>query len=256
MTMPHEFEVRKEIALDATPEQVWEAIATGPGVNSWFMGQNEIEPREGGKTRMSFGGDDAMESTVTAWEPGRRLAYRGEESPDGLFMAFEYLIEGREGGSTVLRLVHSGFLGDDWESEYDALNKGDGMYLRKLAVYLKHFAGRTSSANLFLVGPQVTDADQVASAYAGAFGLTQPVTPGATGRLSVDGLPVDHAVVEFADPEFLGVRTTNGLHMLVYARDTVVIEHHAFTDELDGKQLASVWQAWLDRTFAGAGTGG
>ena len=30
-------------------------------------------------------------------------------------MAFEYLIEGRDGGSTVLRLVHSGMLGDDWE---------------------------------------------------------------------------------------------------------------------------------------------
>jgi uncharacterized protein YndB with AHSA1/START domain len=252
--MPHEFEVRKEIALDATPEQVWEAIATGPGVNSWFMGQNEIEPREGGRTRMTFDGEHAGESTVTAWEPGHRLAYRGDPSPDGLFMAFEYLIEGRAGGSTVLRFVHSGFLGDDWEAEYDALTKGDGMYLRKLAVYVKHFAGRTSSANLMLMGPRVTDAARVAAAYAGAFGLTEPITDGAQGRLSVEGLPADDAVVEFADPEFLGVRTTNGLHMLVYARDTVVIEHHAFTDELDGKQLASVWQAWLDRTFAGAAT--
>ncbi len=253
--MPHEFEVREEIVLDATPEQVWEAIATGPGVNSWFMGHNEIEPREGGKTRMTFDSDYAHESTVTAWEPGRRLAYRGDASPDGLFMAFEYLIEGRAGGSTVLRLVHSGFLGDDWAAEYDALTKGDGMYLRKLAVYLKHFAGRTSSANLFLMGPEVPDAERVAAAYAGAFGLTQPITNGAQGRLSVTGLPADDAVVEFADPEFLGVRTTNGLHMLVYAQNTVVIEHHAFTDELDRKQLASVWQAWLDRTFTGADAG-
>jgi uncharacterized protein YndB with AHSA1/START domain len=253
--MPHEFEVRKEIALDATPEQVWAAIATGPGVNSWFMGQNEIEPRVGGKTRMTFDGELTQESTVTAWEPGRRLAYRGDASPDGQFMAFEYLIEGRDGGSTVLRFVHSGFLGDDWEAEYDALTKGDGMYLQKLAVYLKHFAGRTSSANLFLMGPQLTDAERVAAAYAGVFGLTRPVTDGAHGRLSVEGLPADDAVVEFADPEFLGVRTTNGLHVLMHARNTVFVEHHAFTAELDGKQLAAVWQAWLDRTFAGAGTG-
>jgi uncharacterized protein YndB with AHSA1/START domain len=34
----HEFEIREEIALDATPEQVWEAIASGPGMDSWFMG--------------------------------------------------------------------------------------------------------------------------------------------------------------------------------------------------------------------------
>lgn len=253
--MAHEFEIRNEIALDATPEQVWEAIATGPGINSWFMGKNEIEPREGGRTRMTFGGDEAQESTVTAWEPGRRLAYRGDASPDGLFMAFEYLIEGREGGSTVLRLVHSGLMGDDWEAEYDAITKGNGMYLRKLAVYLTHFAGRTSSANLFLVGPQTTDAERVAAAYAGAFGLTRPITDGAQGRLNVEGLPAADAVVEFADPEFLGVRTTNGLHMLVYAQNTVVVEHHAFTDEADRKHLGTVWQAWLDRTFAGAGAG-
>ena len=34
----------------------------------------------------------------------------------------------------MLRLVNSGFLaGDDWEAEYDALRKGDPMYLRSLA---------------------------------------------------------------------------------------------------------------------------
>jgi hypothetical protein len=49
-------------------------------------------------------------------------------------------------------------LGDDWEAEYDALKEGDGMYLQKLAVYLKHFPGRTSTYNLFAPGPQVADA--------------------------------------------------------------------------------------------------
>ena len=31
--MAHPFEVRKDIEVDATPEQVWEAIATGPGID-------------------------------------------------------------------------------------------------------------------------------------------------------------------------------------------------------------------------------
>ena len=53
--MPHEFELRKEITLQATPEQVWEAIATGPGIDGWFMGRNEVEPREGGRTAMTIG---------------------------------------------------------------------------------------------------------------------------------------------------------------------------------------------------------
>src|SRR5919197_6306817 len=98
--MAHKFEVREELTIDATPEQVWDAIATGPGIDAWFMGHSEIEPGVGGRTRMSMPGWTA-ESTVTAWEPGRRFAYQGDEAPDGTFMAFEYLIEGRAGGSTA-----------------------------------------------------------------------------------------------------------------------------------------------------------
>src|SRR5256885_13042775 len=147
--MAHEFELHEEIALDATPEQVWEAITTGPGVDSWFMGRTEIEQGLGGAVRMSLLGG-TQEATVTGWEPGKRFAYQGEPGPDGAFMAFEFLIEGRGQGTTVLRFVHSGMLGDDWEAEYDALSKGDQMYLEKLAGYLRHFRGRTSSHNLFL----------------------------------------------------------------------------------------------------------
>jgi uncharacterized protein YndB with AHSA1/START domain len=42
--MAHPFEFTHEIEVDASPEEVWEAIATGPGVDAWFMGRNEIEP--------------------------------------------------------------------------------------------------------------------------------------------------------------------------------------------------------------------
>jgi uncharacterized protein YndB with AHSA1/START domain len=47
--MGHPFELEQQAVVDATPEQVWEAIATGPGLESWFLGRNEIEPYEGGK---------------------------------------------------------------------------------------------------------------------------------------------------------------------------------------------------------------
>src|SRR6266508_1792001 len=98
-------------------------------VDSWFMGRNEIGPRQGGAVRTDFGGF-VMESTITAWEPGKRLAYQSAEGPEGTLMAFEYLIEGRGGGKTAIRFVHSGFLGGDgWEAEYDALKKGDPAYL-------------------------------------------------------------------------------------------------------------------------------
>src|ERR1700743_843259 len=98
--MSHDFEIADELTLDATPEQVWEAISTGPGIDSWFMGRNEVEPRAGGSYRHSLKGSGET-ATVTGWEPGKRFAYQSRENPaDGTFMAFDYLVEGREGGST------------------------------------------------------------------------------------------------------------------------------------------------------------
>jgi len=158
--MGHEFRLDKELDVAATPEQVWAAIATGPGLDSWFMGRNVIESGEGGRTQLTMLGQTES-STITAWEPGRRFATRGDDGPGGTFMAFEYLIEARDQGSTLLRLVHNGMLDDDWESQYDSLSKGDGMYLRKLATYLAHFPGRTATHSTFLPGPKVLDHDQV-----------------------------------------------------------------------------------------------
>jgi uncharacterized protein YndB with AHSA1/START domain len=249
--MSHEFEVREEIALEATPEQVWEAIATGPGIDSWFMGHTEMEPGEGSPSRMTLLGY-TQEATVTAWEPAKRFALRSGDNPDGTFMAFEYLIEGREGGSTVLRFVHSGILGDDWAEQYDALKVGDGMYLRKLAAILKHFPGQVSAYNLFLPGPPVADQDAAWAAFTEAVGLTAAVTEGARTRLAVDGLAPADGVVEFVShPAFLGVRTNDGLYTFIHGyQHAVVVEYHSFAGDADQQQTEQAWQAWLTKSFA------
>ncbi|GAA3820943.1 SRPBCC domain-containing protein [Sphaerisporangium flaviroseum] len=249
--MPHEFEVREEVAIDATPEQVWEAISTGPGIDSWFMGRNEVEPGEGGALRHSMMGH-TQTATVTAWEPLKRFSYQSTANPDGTFMAMDYLIEGRQGGSTVLRLVHSGFLGDDWEAQYDALKKGDGMYLQKLAAYLKHFPGRVSTFNMLVPGPQVTDQERVWKTFASALGLTGTVAKGDRVRLTVDGLPPAEGVVECADyPSIPSVCTGDALYMFMYGyRGTVVVEQHSFIEGVDGEATEEAWKAWLATAFA------
>jgi uncharacterized protein YndB with AHSA1/START domain len=248
--MTHEFEISEEITLDATPEQVWDAIATGPGVDSWFMGHSEIEPREGGVNRLDMMGF-VQESTITTWDPGKRLAFRGTDASDGTFMAFEYLIEGRDGGSSVLRFVHSGILGDDWEAQYDALKEGDPMYLAKLAVYLKYFKGRTARHNMFLPGPRATDVARVWPTFAAALSLSGPITEGAQVRFDVPGLPPTEGVVEFvSEPHFVGVRSADGIHMLIQGYEhSVVAEYHGFSDDEDEKEIESAWQTWLNATF-------
>ena len=73
--MAHPFKVTDEFEVTATPEEVWDAIATGAGVDAWFMGVNEIEPREGGATRMQFrdssevGHDDGVGAAHALREP-------------------------------------------------------------------------------------------------------------------------------------------------------------------------------------------
>jgi uncharacterized protein YndB with AHSA1/START domain len=252
--VPHEFEIREEVTVDATPEQVWEAIATGPGIDAWFMGRNEVEPREGGTVRMTLG-PYAEEATVTAWEPPRRFAYRGGEGEDGSFMAFEYLIEGRQGGGTVVRLVQSGVLGgDDWEAEYDALRKGWPMYLRTLAQYLAHFPGRTATP-VSAQGPMQADQDRVWEALKRGLGLTGTVTEGDQARFTLDGTEhqgvVDavHHASSADEPTFLGVRTADGLYRFLGRGGTVGVGHHIFA-EVDQQQAERSWQAWLARLFA------
>jgi hypothetical protein len=73
-------------------------------------------------------------------------------------MAFEWLIQGRDDDTCVLRLVQSGVMGDDWETEYDALVRGWDMYLHQLAQYLRYFRGRPATP-ITLMGPGPGDVD-------------------------------------------------------------------------------------------------
>jgi uncharacterized protein YndB with AHSA1/START domain len=251
--MTHEFELSEQIELAATAQQVWDAIATGPGIDSWFMGRNEIEAREGGRGRMDMGGF-VIESTVTACEPLKRFAYRGDPAPDGSFHAFEYLIEARDGASTVLRFVHSGFLGDDWEAEYDGLRKGDPMYLHKLAQYLKHFPGRLGAAISAFVG-QRPDKDRVWELYRGALGLTGPVQVGELVHLTPSGLAPLDGEVDYVSEDFFGVRTADALYRFIHGyQGALVIGHQVYGEPgepaPDVKDLQDAWQTWLAAVFA------
>jgi uncharacterized protein YndB with AHSA1/START domain len=240
--MTHPFEIELETVLPAGPEEVWEAIATGPGIDSWFMGRNEVDPREGGICTMETGGH-REEAVITAYEPGKRLATRTATAADGRFMAFEYLIEGRDGGSTVLRVVHSGMLGDDWEDEYDALRRGWPFHLHTLREYLTHFSGRTG-VPVFALAPSGTrSAQEVRAALAGRLSLPVPVVVGARAHAEPAGLPPLDGEVVWADDERFEVRTADGIHGFHHGAGMVLMFHHLFGPDADGAEAA--WQRWL-----------
>ncbi|RMI30660.1 SRPBCC family protein [Nocardia stercoris] len=238
--MTHPFELEFDIALPASPEQVWAAIATGPGIDSWFMGRNEVEPRVGGVASMDTGGH-REEAVVTSYEPGSCFATRTAPGPDGRFAAFEYLIEGRDGGSTVLRVVHSGLLGDDWADEYDALRRGWPFHLFELREYLTHFRGRTG-VPVFGVAPGMPAA-AARTALAAALTLPDPLVPGASVHAEPVGLPVLDGEITWADDERFAIRTADGLYSFHTGPGLTLIFHHLFGSGAAGAETA--WQHWL-----------
>ncbi|MER7468158.1 hypothetical protein [Streptomyces sp. NPDC097981] len=87
--MAREFEVRREQDLLATPEQVWDAVATGPGNLGWLYPM-EAEPRVGGKATRG-------DATDVAWEPPRHFAVRATQD-GGFSNTLTYRIEPGDGG--------------------------------------------------------------------------------------------------------------------------------------------------------------
>ncbi|QFZ16563.1 SRPBCC family protein [Saccharothrix syringae] len=234
--MGHAFEESAEAELDGvTPEQVWDAIATGPGIDSWFMGRNEVEP--GAAVRQAFG-EYRPEHPVTAWEPGRRLAFGGEKAPDGRFVAYEYLIEGRAGGSTVVRMVTSGFLpGDDWEEEFEAMLAGGAMFWHTLVTYLRHYAGRTARP-VTAFGPPITDWPATWTRLGHRLGLYR--APRTGDEVTLDGTP---GVVYHANSQTAGIRTADAVYRFFQGMGgTLTAMHHVFTD--DGRDERA-WIAWM-----------
>jgi uncharacterized protein YndB with AHSA1/START domain len=177
--MGHEFELATKIELPASPEEVGRAIATGPGVTAWFMPM-EIGPES---------------SEVTEGEPPRKLTVRTTAAEDGSTRAFEYLIEGRNGGTSMLRFVHGGVLGDDWSGEYEGMTSGWDMYLFTLAQYLRHFRGRPASY----------------VAAVGGWGrlrrLLAPVRLGGQVKIDLPDGPPILGEVDYLTETFIGLRT-------------------------------------------------
>jgi uncharacterized protein YndB with AHSA1/START domain len=247
--MGKNWEVPLEYELDATPEQVWDAIATGPGIDSWFMGVTEVEPGEGGSIRTDLGGF-RQESRITAWEPNRHLAYRSVGGEGERFIAFEYLLEATGGGATVMRQVASGFLpGDDWEAEFEAMMSGGPLYTLTLRSYVEHFAGR-HGVPVTAAHPH-PDFDAAWTAILGDLGVATGYAAGDTVRLAPTGLPPIEGVIDIAVDGHLGVRSDDGLYRFFRGYFAPGVGHHVFDADADRGTLTAGWQSWLAGALSG-----
>src|SRR5467141_2643111 len=117
--------IQVEVEVPGTPEAVWQAIATGPGVSSWFV-PAEVEERVGGAVTLHFGpGMDSL-ATITAWEPPVRFAKESKGwGPGAPPVATEWTVEARSGGKCIVRVVQSLFASnDDWDDQLNSVESG------------------------------------------------------------------------------------------------------------------------------------
>lgn len=135
--------VRVEVEVPGTVEQVWQAIATGPGITAWFV-PTTMDGKVGGVASSDFGGGMLSTATITAFEPPFRFAADAPGWAPGMpTIATEWTVEAKSGSTCIVRVVHSLFAStDDWDGQLEGTESGWPGYFRVLRRYLEHFAGQ------------------------------------------------------------------------------------------------------------------
>jgi uncharacterized protein YndB with AHSA1/START domain len=154
--------IQMEVEVPGTPEEVWQAIATGPGISSWFV-PTEIEERDGkpALVKMNFGPGMDFASAMKEWKPPHKwVAESAGWVPGSPPIAHEWSVESRGGGKCIVRIVQSLFATtDDWDYQLEGGEQGWPGFLRTLRVYLTHFRGQRSTAMKWVVPVLGTEAE-------------------------------------------------------------------------------------------------
>ena len=113
------FDCSRQIVVPATPDRVWEAVATTEGNPAWLF-PNQIDPDGAG---------------AKAWNPPNQFAIRQEQGD--WFNALEFIIEDRGDGTSALRYVHRGvFPPEGFDTQNEAIQQHTDFYLHTLGEYL------------------------------------------------------------------------------------------------------------------------
>jgi len=253
--------VQVEFEVPGTPEEVWQAIATGPGISSWFV-PAELEEREGKPVAMMLNFGPGMEprSTLTAWDPPRMFTAQGESWGGAPPIATEWSVEARAGGVCTVRIVHSLFAStDDWDDQLEGAKFGLSGFLRTLRLYLAHFRGEPSEITQFVAPVEGSEADAW-EALTAVLGLKD---------LSVDqrwtaptGVPALSGVVEYVtedpydallrlDKPGPGIAALGTFSFPGGGPTMVAMNFYLYGDQATETvaRETPLWQAWLQERF-------
>lgn len=249
-----------EFEVAGTPEEVWQAIATGPGISSWFV-PTEIEERNGKPVavKVTFGGME-MRSEVTAWDPPRTFSRTAAGwLPGSPPIADEWTVEARGGGICVVRIVQSLFAStDEWDNQMESANQGFASFLKLLQLYLAHFRGQSSAMKEFRAPAPGTD-EASWEALTSAFGL-KGMRVGQRFAAPA-GVPPLSGVVEYVtqDPFDALLRIDKpapgvaalGIAGFPGGPTMVALNMYLYGDQADATVARETpfWEAWFQKNF-------
>ena len=153
--------IQVEVEVPGTPEEVWQAIATGPGITSWFVPTEMNAGKDGKPTEMKMHFGPGMDSTatITAYDAPHRLAAEDSWGPGSPTIATEWTVQAQGGGTCLVRVVHSLFAEtDDWDGQLEGVENGWPIFFRILRIYLTDFRGQ-HAATMQSVGMAASDAE-------------------------------------------------------------------------------------------------
>jgi len=255
--------VEMEFVTPGTPEQVWQAMATGPGNTAWFT-RATIEERVGGAMRFDFGPDASSSGEVTAWEPPHRFGYVERDWSEGApAVATEITIASRSGGKCIVRMVHSLFSSsDDWDDQLESFESGWPAFFDVLRIYLAHFAGTGATSFVATAGVEgddltiwkrLTNALGLAGADAGER-LTSPPQPETLSGV-VEHVRQDRrtrvAVIQLEAPA-PGVALVGTYAAPTNVTAQVILFFYGDNRESIAAASEIRWRSWMHDTFAAA----
>lgn len=198
--------VQVEVLVPGTPEQVWQAIASGPGISAWFV-PSKVEGKVGGAVSCDFGGGMVSSAEITEWQPPHRfVATDSTWLQGGPPVATEWSVEARSGGKCLVRVVHSLFAStDDWDGQLEGTETGWPGYFRVLRFYLEHHAGEPS-ASFVGMAPSQQPADKTWGRLVQEIGGKDPKV-GERIRVAAPGLAAIAGTVQSVDrmPQGIGI---------------------------------------------------
>ncbi len=244
-----------EVEVPGTPEEVWDAIATGPGISKWFV-PAQVEPRVGGKSVLTFGPGMDSVAEITAWDaPHRFSAVSAGLGPNAPQMATEWTVEAHAGGTCTVRVVHSLFAEtDEWDNQLGEVESGWPSFFVVLRMYLSQYRGQPG-AHFQVMAPVAGSVREAWLAFIAQLGLPSLAAgsniqsrPGAaplTGTVEMVG-PESHpnqAIVRLHEPApGAAMLSTCGMGKQAF----FVGSFYFFgPTAAEGLQAETAWQNWL-----------